>query len=637
MPYRPHLVSSTTRPIVRPLVQKVFGDFDPLRLDPYLFFDAATSMVGTLENPTLDLDPATPSTLDVITATRAGIATYTDPDGNIATASADTVRVDYTQGAELTPAKFQNVVQTDYSASPNVIGPRVTLSDISGPDGESGGVRVTETVNNTQHYLAVRTQEIVSGTTYTVSFYVKEGAYSSVVFYTQSAKVNSYVSINFSTGNATFSGPDLVSNSGSFTSVGDGWYRVVYSATAQSSGEMDLYVCSKDLSAYAGDVNNFTDYYGFQVEEGTTASDFVANTTGSPKFIASATYGPRVPMILVEPSATNLLPYSEDFSNSAWSKSSTTVTSNESTSPDGLNNASLVTVNSASISHLRDFFPISAAAHTFSIYAKAGTTTNIQLYVIEQGVGSGTADVDIQSGVVTNVSSEWNGGVTTENIGNGWFRIRGTRTFTTSASNHGIGVAATGQNGLNFYIWGAQVETGSVATSLIPTSGGNTAARTRAADDLVISGSDFTDAYNASEGTFYAESVTDSALGARYIFQASSSTGNPYSNRHTVYYSDHQNLQRVGVVSTKDNASQFSAFPSSSQFTVGTLTRSAFSYKTGDFRFSTDGGAELTPSGLKVPSPTINQIHLGASHAGTVSMNGHIKRLIYWPLHSDSL
>ena len=53
MPYRPHLVSSTTRPVVRPLVQKVFGDFDPLRLDPYLFFDAATSMVGTLENPTL--------------------------------------------------------------------------------------------------------------------------------------------------------------------------------------------------------------------------------------------------------------------------------------------------------------------------------------------------------------------------------------------------------------------------------------------------------------------------------------------------------------------------------------------------------------------------------------------------------
>ena len=156
-------------------VYKVSG-FNPLDLDPYLLFDAQTSMIGTLENPTLDLDPATPSTLDVITANRAGTATFTDANGLIATAPANTVRVDHTQGAEVTPTKFQHVVQTDYSASPNVIDVRVTLSDISGPDGESGGVRVTETANNTQHYLAVRTKEIVAGTTYTISFYIKEGS-----------------------------------------------------------------------------------------------------------------------------------------------------------------------------------------------------------------------------------------------------------------------------------------------------------------------------------------------------------------------------------------------------------------------------------------------------------------------------
>jgi len=619
-----------------------FGTFDPLRLNPYLLFDAATSMIGTLENPTLDLDPANPETLDVITATRAGIATYTDPDGNIATASADTVRVDYTQGAELTPAKFQNVVQTDYSASPNVIGPRVTLSDISGPDGESGGVRVTETVNNTQHYLAVRTQEIVSGTTYTVSFYVKEGAYSSVVFYTQSAKVNSYVSINFSTGNATFSGPDLVSNSGSFTSVGDGWYRVVYSATAQSSGEMDLYVCSKDLSAYAGDVNNFTDYYGFQVEEGTTASDFVANTTGSPKFITGATYGPRVPMILVEPAATNYWRYS-DLSNQIISGD--TFTTNYADSPLGSDTASQLkssgpTSSNSNIRFRTNSFTVASGETTISILAKADTRSKIYMHIEGFDGSNRGARFDLFAGSVyqndTGITS------TIEPISGGWYRV--SMTFTTTTDLNGdVRVYIQNDSWVNHYVLdgtesvlfaGLQVESGSVATSYIPTSGSTV---TRAADDLVISGSAFTDFYNGSEGTFYAESVTDSALGARYIFQASSSTGNPYSNRHTVYYSDHQNLQRVGVVSTKDNASQFSAFPSSSQFTVGTLTRSAFSYKTGDFRFSTDGGAELTPSGLKVPSPTINQIHLGASHAGTVSMNGHIKRLIYWPLHSDSL
>src|SRR6056300_1398156 len=79
--------------------------FNILELDPYLLFDARESMLGTLENPTLDLDPATPSTLDVITATRSGTATYTDANGVIQEAEADTVRVDYTQGEELTPTK----------------------------------------------------------------------------------------------------------------------------------------------------------------------------------------------------------------------------------------------------------------------------------------------------------------------------------------------------------------------------------------------------------------------------------------------------------------------------------------------------------------------------------------------------
>lgn len=89
--------------------------FSPLDLDPYLLFDTQSSMIGTLENPTLDLDPANPETLDVITATRAGVATYTDADGLIQSASPNTTRVDYTQGEELTPTKFQQLEQTGFS------------------------------------------------------------------------------------------------------------------------------------------------------------------------------------------------------------------------------------------------------------------------------------------------------------------------------------------------------------------------------------------------------------------------------------------------------------------------------------------------------------------------------------------
>ncbi len=90
--------------------------FNPLSLDPYLFFDSRSSMIGTLENPTLDLDPANPETLDVITATRAGVATYTDADGLIQSASPNTTRVDYVQGEQLTPTVFQRVGYTDFSS-----------------------------------------------------------------------------------------------------------------------------------------------------------------------------------------------------------------------------------------------------------------------------------------------------------------------------------------------------------------------------------------------------------------------------------------------------------------------------------------------------------------------------------------
>src|SRR5210317_110688 len=95
--------------------------FNPLSLDPYLLFDTQSSMIGTLENPTLDLDPADPETLDIITATRAGTATYTDANGVIQTASPDTVRVDHVDGVPmiLVEPSSENLVEysEDFSNS----------------------------------------------------------------------------------------------------------------------------------------------------------------------------------------------------------------------------------------------------------------------------------------------------------------------------------------------------------------------------------------------------------------------------------------------------------------------------------------------------------------------------------------
>ena len=589
--------------------------FNPLSLDPYLFFDSRSSMIGTLENPTLDLDPANPSTLDVITATRAGVATYTDADGLIQSASPNNTRVDYTQGAELTPTKFQRVSYTDFSQGWTE--QTVTSSAGGGYLGQPS-LLVERVAGSSQalFYDLFSSSEFEANTNYTLSFYIRGSSGSFTVHadpYPASA----------------------ISGATALNLTAD-WQKAVITFNTASHSFFRLQVFMSPSQTNVGDTFEIAMP---QVEEGTTASDFVANTTGSPKFISSAVYSDRVPMILCEPSATNLVDYSEDFSQGSWNKNRVTVADNSITSPDGSLNAAKLVETATTATHLTwTQATTTAAAHSFSVFAKAGERKRIGLR--DNQIGN-SAVFDLESGSVIAGS-----GGSIAQAANGFFRITLTGTYAAAGTRHEIYVlpdnattantSYTGDGTSGLYLWGAQLEAGSVATSYIPTSGGDAAARTRAADDLEISGSAFTDAFNASEGTFYVESVTNSDLSGRYIFQASSSTGNPYSNRYAVYYSDHQNLQRGAVYATKDNVAQFSTL-TASEFTVGTLTRSAFSYKTGDYRFSVDGAAELTPSGLKVPSPSINQIHLGAAHDGSVNLNGHIKRLIYWPYHSDSL
>ena len=332
-----------------------------------------------------------------------------------------------------------------------------------------------------------------------------------------------------------------------------------------------------------------------------------------------------VPMMLIEPSATNLLPYSEDISQVAWEKVDATVTSNAGASPDGQSNASLIASTTNATSRVRDFVSVATGNHTFSIYAKAGTCSSIQIYMLEQFVVSGTADIDLQSGSVTNVSSVFTGGVTTEDVGDGWFRITGTRNFTTSASNHGVGVITDGQNGLDFYVWGAQLEEGPVTTSYIPTSGSTV---TRAADDLVISGSDFTDFYNQSEGTVYGEfsskSDVDTALAEfRYLNS---------SNRIVTGYIS-PNTPWVGLLNVF-NGSVDCALTAHSAPLDGTIMRGGFSYKQNNYKSSINSASELSDTNVSVPA-NINEIRIGKQSSS--NLNGHIKRIIYWPYHSDNL
>jgi hypothetical protein len=207
-----------------------------------------------------------------------------------------------------------------------------------------------------------------------------------------------------------------------------------------------------------------------------------------------------------------------------------------------------------------------------------------------------------------------------------WQRVEGL-TWTTAAGNisativiYNAGASTTADT---LDVWGAQLETGSVATSYIPTSGSTV---TRQADDLVISGSDF-DFYNQSEGTFYAESIESQNSVDSFVLDAN----NGFANYIEIF-----NTGSDTKVVLKSGGTPYVNKVIGNRPSTGVLSRVALSYETNNVSASIDG-INMSPDTSATMSTVINKLIIGADFNFANQLNGHIKRLIYWPYHSDSL
>ena len=569
--------------------------FNPLSLDPYLFFDSRSSMIGTLENPTLDLDPANPETLDVITATRTGVATYTDADGLIQSASPNTTRVDYTQGAELTPTKFQRVNYTDFSS-----GWVASNTTVIAGDGFGGHASHKITAGSSGNKLFTGdVSGVTSGTAYTISFYVKSVVGSGRVDLIHNNITGTPISQDFT--------------------ITSEFTRVTAQFNGSTSGTTATNIQFRLFTA--GDQIEISQP---QFEEGTTATTFVENTTGSPKFITGATYGPRVPMILVEPSSENLITRSEDFSFSGWTKNGASV-ANGISSPDGNNTAFKLTEDATGSGHyLQETVTVSSATiYTASIFVKYESREWIRFTDAESinrvHFNTRTGQFGTVVGTVIAYSS-------TE-LDDGWHRITITSTSAGTAYSMRIilaesdnDVAYTGDGTSGIYVWGAQLEAGSVATSLIPTSGGDAAARTRAADDLVISGSAFSSFFNTGgDGTFFVTAQIKNPEGQHATLRGGSNSQlYVYSNADAQHfaYDGGSNVNSYGDV------------------TENQLTNFAVSYNSSNFTVSKDGSSD---SSLSTTGNLSNATRLEIGTGYSTGFCGHFRRIIYWPYSSDRL
>ena len=161
----------------------------------------------------------------------------------------------------------------------------------------------------------------------------------------------------------------------------------------------------------------------------------------------------------------------------------------------------------------------------------------------------------------------------------------------------------------------AQLETGAFATSFIPTAASTV---TRAADNPVITGANFSSWYNASEGSIVvsADSFRGTAGTARnFQFDDGTSANN-------IRAAGQSTLQVVDATVTQASLSPTPLIPFD-----GTVFRFASAYKANDFASVTTGAVATDASGTV---PTVTQVSLGRGVGGTI-LNGHLRTFTFYP------
>ena len=174
----------------------------------------------------------------------------------------------------------------------------------------------------------------------------------------------------------------------------------------------------------------------------------------------------------------NLLTYSQLFTNSAWTKDGSTATASGVTAPDSTTTGQTLTESATTAEH-RIYYPLTLVTgntYTWSIYAKPNGRNWIRI----SGTGfTRCANFNISTGVVGAVSS----GVTAtiSNAGNGWYRCIMTAVsptqpdylilnLATADGNTSSAITYSGDGTSGAYLWGAQIEVGSLISPYTATT-----------------------------------------------------------------------------------------------------------------------------------------------------------------------
>jgi hypothetical protein len=342
------------------------------------------------------------------------------------------------------------------------------------------------------------------------------------------------------------------------------------------------------------------------------------------------------PSLLLENSSTNLVTYSEDFTDASWDNINGTPTSNVSISPSGNLSADSITWDNVNGFHLYytnlNFTQI--GKHVSGYFLKENTIDKVQIYTAGVAFAGSSvyANFDISNGVVGDYTTEDAGVI---NYGNGWYYCYVIETTTAIGTgvmslsgiqdlSDGYRPQYTADGISNFFVWGAQTEEGSFPTSYIKSNGSATTRSVETCD-----GAGTTAEINSQEGVLYAEIRALANDGTNRVISLSDGST---SNRASVFYKSSNNTIRYQyIVGGSAQCGIEITLPSSLNY-----SKVAIYYKENDFKMYVNGllvGSE--PSGSVLGSGVLNELSFFAGGAA-LPFYGKVKDLrVYKEALSD--
>ena len=352
--------------------------------------------------------------------------------------------------------------------------------------------------------------------------------------------------------------------------------------------------------------------------------------------------------LLIEESRTNDVAHS-DPGNAVWLPDNgavKTVNTTDTKAPDGsftaLKLASQAT--GSSTSQIYDTFSKSSGG-VQSIWAKKGTNNVLGIFDFQGSSGirgwfdlnTGEHRCEGGSKVAAGVQSNGNDTNNTNMIEypNGWYRCiyyeSGNMTYAHFRIVDFDSDSEASSSSNTIYLWGAQAEVNKTfATSFIPSLSATMPATnsTRAQDTAKITGTNFTDFYNQTEGTVFSSHQQYSGQSDTqntYVYQIASNNSVSVGFRlidKNQYYSSPARLSATqwtnDVLMQKPDA------------TNGERIKTAFACKVNDAAVSYDGATVLTDTSLDMNSGQTN-MSIGMYPTSPQGfLNGHIQQISYY-------